>query len=321
MIYIAADGGGSKLLAFAFDENLNVLAKAKSGGVNSLFMDAEEARNNMAKAADALFDGLKNTYGEIRFADGVYCTMAGGADNFVKEISRHAEVKNTTILNEGQLGVLAGTLGQNGMLAIAGTGSDCFLVENGKSVGMVGGWGQYFGDEGSGFDIGKNAIIAAIRSYDGRGPKTLLESLVFQSLGLKNSLWEVCAIHRRKTFRKDVSALTKAVETACENKDAVALRLVEHAADELVLTAVTLMKQHGRDKDSGFLFTTAGGAWKTAKTMTERFVSGVKKQFPYSEFIKPEFEPVVGCAVRYIFDRGDIPKKEILTEKFRDYLL
>lgn len=80
---------------------------------------------------------------------------------------------------------------------------------------------------GSGFDIGRKAIIAATRSHDGRGEKPELEELDFHSLGLKGSLWEVCSIHNRPSFRKDVSSLTRAVETACGHSDRAALEIAE----------------------------------------------------------------------------------------------
>ncbi len=321
MIFITADGGGTKLTAFAFDEKLNILSAAKGGGVNSLFMSEDDARNNMENVANGLIDGLEKELGKVSEADGVYCTLAGKSEYFINALERRIKLKKVTRLNEGQLGVLAGTLGQNGLLVISGTGSDCFLIENGVSVDMIGGWGQYFGDEGSGFDMGRKAIVAAIKSYDGRGQKTELETLVFDELGLKKSLWEVCSIHKRPSFRKDVAALTKAIETACKNGDYVANEIVKDAADELSLAAVTLMKKRGYGKNDGFIFTTSGGGWKTSEKMTEIFVSGVKKEYPLAEFIKPEFEPVAGGAVKYIYDSGETPDKEILKEKLRDYTL
>lgn len=321
MIYITADGGGTKLAAFAFDEKLNVVSEARGGGVNGLFMSGDDARKNMEAVADGIIDGLKKNIGAIDEIDGLYYTVAGNSDYFINALERRIKLKKATRLNEGQLGILAGTLSQSGLLAISGTGSDCFLVENGVSVDMIGGWGQYFGDEGSGFDMGRKAIVAAIKSYDGRGEKTDLETLVFSGLGLENSLWEVCSIHRRPSFRKDVAALTKAIETACKNGDAVAREIVKYAANELSLAAVTLMKKHGYKKDDGFVFTTSGGGWKTSEEMTEIFVSGVKNEFPYSEFRRPEFEPVAGGVIKYIYDSGEIPEKEILKEKLRDYTL
>lgn len=321
MIYITADGGGTKLIAFAFDENLNVLASAKAGGVNSLFMGKDEARSNMAKVADTLFDSLEKSCGKVCEVEGLYYAIAGLGDGFSCEIERRAKVKRMERLGEGQIGFLAGTLEKSGLLALSGTGSDCFIIKDCRSVGMIGGWGLYFGDEGSGFDMGRQAIIAAIRSQDGRGKKTELEDLVFQSLGLEKSLWEVCSLHNRPSFRKDVSSLTRAVETACRHGDDTALEIVKNAAKELSLAAVTIMKKHGYSKDDTFVFTTAGGGWKTSEKMTEIFVDDVKEHFPLSVFKKPLFEPVVGGAIKYIYDQGDTPGEELLKEKLSEFLL
>ena len=321
MINIAADGGGSKLLALAFDDDLNVLAAARSGGVNALFMNAEDVENNINIVSDKLFAELTGKTGISANIGSVYCTIVGNIETFIKAIERHAEVNKIKRLNEGQTGILAGTLTTDGLLALSGTGSDCWLVRNGEKIDMIGGWGQYFGDEGSGFYMGREAIIAAIKAADGRGPKTELETLVPAALGFKKSLWEVCTLHTKSTFRNDVSSLTKAVETACRHGDRVAIGIVEKSADEIACAAITLMKKNGYSRNNSFSFTTSGGTWKTSERMTEYFVSKVKKEFPKAVFCKPEFEPIVGCVIRYIYDKGEIPQVDILREKFRDYLL
>jgi N-acetylglucosamine kinase-like BadF-type ATPase len=49
----------------------------------------------------------------------------------------------------------------------------------------VGGWGPYFGDEGSGFWIGREAVRAALRSIDTQTPTEFTQT-VATSLGLKS---------------------------------------------------------------------------------------------------------------------------------------
>ena len=43
-----------------------------------------------------------------------------------------------------------------------------------NELNRVGGWGYVLGDEGSGYDIGRQALVAIMKSYDGRGKSTQL---------------------------------------------------------------------------------------------------------------------------------------------------
>ncbi len=99
------------------------------------------------------------------------------------------------------------------------------------------------------------------------------------------------------------------------------MKIVEYAADELALAAVTMMTDKGYSKDDSFIFTTSGGGWKTSAEMTQRFIAGVNGKFPRAVFKRPVFEPVAGGAIKFIFDSGDIPDETLLREKLRSYLL
>src|SRR5205085_2541267 len=61
----------------------------------------------------------------------------------------------------------------NGMVLISGTGSICFAEKNGVRQ-RVGGLGRILGDEGSGYQIGLQAIRAALAEEFGYGPPTSL---------------------------------------------------------------------------------------------------------------------------------------------------
>ena len=72
-----------------------------------------------------------------------------------------------------------------GVLLIAGTGSIVIGRDKNGSMFRVGGWGPYFGDEGSGFWIGREAVRAALRSVDAQAPREFAERIA-ADLGLKS---------------------------------------------------------------------------------------------------------------------------------------
>lgn len=64
-----------------------------------------------------------------------------------------------------------------GVVVAAGTGVVTLAVGRDK-VARIDGWGHTMGDSGSGFWIGREALRAAMRAYDGRGPVTALLAVV-----------------------------------------------------------------------------------------------------------------------------------------------
>jgi N-acetylglucosamine kinase-like BadF-type ATPase len=70
----------------------------------------------------------------------------------------------------------------DGACIICGTGSACFL-RRGDEVIRIGGWGYLLDSGGSGYDIGRDALEAALRHFDGRGEATILSALLAEHLG------------------------------------------------------------------------------------------------------------------------------------------
>jgi len=66
--------------------------------------------------------------------------------------------------------------------AIMGTGAVVYGW-NGTELKRVGGWGYLFGDKGSGYDIGREVLVAAYAYGDGLAPSSEMSRLVEERLG------------------------------------------------------------------------------------------------------------------------------------------
>src|SRR5699024_12013755 len=88
---------------------------------------------------------------------------------------------NKLIVENDALSVLFGiTKGDPGAILIAGTGAIAFAYDVGNNHVRGRGWGHTVDDKGSGYWIGKEAIRAILKSYDGRGSDTVLSKNVLQ---------------------------------------------------------------------------------------------------------------------------------------------
>ncbi|MER5445135.1 BadF/BadG/BcrA/BcrD ATPase family protein [Streptomyces sp. NPDC002766] len=72
----------------------------------------------------------------------------------------------------------------DGLALVAGTGAVAMRITDRRRAFTVDGDGWLLGDDGSGFWIGREAVRAALRMADGRGPATVLAEAVGQALGL-----------------------------------------------------------------------------------------------------------------------------------------
>lgn len=119
-----------------------------------------------------------------------------------------------------------------GVALIAGTGSSAHGIGADGHEATVGGWGHLFGDEGSGYDLGRLALRAVTQAADGRGPATVLTGRLLGALHLAEPLELLERLYPAPPAA-EIAALASQVLQAAEEGDAVAQHLVETAAAEL----------------------------------------------------------------------------------------
>lgn len=257
---LAVDGGGTKCLAVLADRSRQEIGTGRSGSCNYQGIGEEAAvRELVAAIRQALEDGTRRrglsdprgtASGEEEPEWDVECAVFGiaGLDTeydrlvitgMVETVLRQLRirVRHLIVENDGFAALLGATGGKPGILVIAGTGSIAFGVNELQETARSGGWGHRVGDEGSGYWIGKQAIMAVLRAADGRGESTGLEKLIlpFAGLGRVDELFNW-------TYSADYSVdkvgeLSPLVSQAADAGDAVATNILLAAGEELFLSA------------------------------------------------------------------------------------
>jgi len=180
MRYLGIDGGGSKTSFLLVDEYYNELCHLQSGPSNHLSVGADAAR-------EAIMQGISR----LTEQPNIVCAGFAGAGRpdsvaFYKEVLQSLIPGAQIIIESDAFIASIGAIGIDpGILLIAGTGSIVIGREKDRTMFRVGGWGPYFGDEGSGFWIGREAIRAALRSVDSQAPSEFTERMAAK-LGLKS---------------------------------------------------------------------------------------------------------------------------------------
>lgn len=311
--YLAADGGGTKLQTILYDEKFRIVRTGRVAGVNTLYKPVDDVRASVAAMMKNLLLDLDGT---VVAAD---VCMMGAKDVVADALLQQNANCDIRFHSEPAVG-LAACLKTEGVVALSGTGSDAFFVKKGAKISAVGGWGPLLGDEGSGYDIGLNALKAAIYAYDGRKEKSMLYDLVMEHWNLENLWGIVTHLAGNPDARHEVAAAAKLCSRAAHAGDKTALRIYEHAALEMSLQTRTIIERHRHEWDGTVVI--MGGAWKGHPRMFDVFRREIELLYPEARISLPVFEPVVGCAVLRFFEKGMTPDElgTLIREGFLQYL-
>jgi glucosamine kinase len=180
VIFLGIDGGGSKTSFLLEDGNGRELARTEAGPSNWLSSGSDEARESLAAGIAALPS-----------APDVACGGFAGAGRpagiaFYRGCLESLLPETRVLVETDAFITYVGAIGiQPGVLLIAGTGSIALARRNDGTMIRVGGWGSVFGDEGSGYWVGREAISAALRAHDA-GTFPEFKIAVTQALGLRD---------------------------------------------------------------------------------------------------------------------------------------
>jgi glucosamine kinase len=122
-----------------------------------------------------------------------------------------------------------------GVVVAAGTGMIA-LAAGPRGVARVDGWGYLLGDAGSGFEIGRRGLAAALRAHDGRGGSALLAELATEAFGPLDEVVE--AVYGAGNPVGAVAAFAARVAEAARRGDADAAGIWADAAAEVAETAL-----------------------------------------------------------------------------------
>ncbi len=178
--FLGIDGGGTKTEF--------VLASA-DGSVERRVLLGSSNPNDIGLPAslDVLNAGILEACGSLpRSSISVFAGLSGGitGDNREKiaEALSHHRFGRIDNGSDAENAVAAGLGVGEGIAVILGTGINAFAQRDGRSH-RVGGYGYLFLDDGSGFAIGRDGIIAALEDEAGYGEPTAITPLVKEKLG------------------------------------------------------------------------------------------------------------------------------------------
>lgn len=297
-VILAVDGGNVKTDLALLDGAGKLLSLVRGGsssphhiGVDGCIALLERLLSKAA--ADAGIERSSVTVAEI---------MLAGADlpeelaELRGAIERRRWARRVTVDNDTFALLRSGTDRGWGIAVVCGGGINCLGVAPDGRHARFPALGPISGDWGGGADVGMAAVIAAARSADGRGPKTVLEQAVPGHFELATPFELARALHLEEIPRARIGELARVVYRAAGD-DPVAAAIVEHLSEEVTAFAVAALRRLELEHEDVDVVL-GGGLLRTAPAFAiEDIAQRVFAAAPGAKVLLAESPPIVGAAL------------------------
>jgi glucosamine kinase len=237
-LFLGVDGGGTGCRARLETADGKVLGQGRSGPASMRFGFAAAFYSIMTAAQQAVREsGLgEAAYGRIHAGIGLAGTGPRGARRALDDWEH--PFASACFEGDGYMALLGAFSGGDGGIVVCGTGS-IGITWRGQTL-RVGGYGFPVSDEGSGADIGLNALRMALRTLDGRDPRTPFTEEVLAKFS--HDPVEIVDWMDRASST-DYATLAPMVVHHAAAGDAGATALMKQAAAQIADLATALLKK------------------------------------------------------------------------------
>jgi N-acetylglucosamine kinase-like BadF-type ATPase len=242
--FLGVDGGQSSTIAVIGDDRGHIAGWASSGPCNHVA--AAEGRAKFLRVMGeccsqaAARAGIRAAKPRFKAA----CLgMSGGPDDKAALLAEVIDAERLVVTHDAKIAWAGAMEGEPGVVVIAGTGSIAYGENAHGESARAGGWGYIYGDEGGGFDIARQALRAALREYEGWGPRTALTPALAELTGTVNANDALHKLYTPEWPRARVAELAMTVDRIAAEGDPVATDILRGAAQQLAILAASVRRQ------------------------------------------------------------------------------
>jgi N-acetylglucosamine kinase-like BadF-type ATPase len=286
--FLGIDGGGTKT---------KFLLKSKDGKtLNELTLGPSNPTSvGINASCDLFYNGIKEICKEIPFGKvSVFIGAAGCGitdnQNAVYERLASLKLSSLSVNSDAENIIAAGLKGENGVIAIMGTGSVIFVSKD-EVHHRIGGYGHFIGDTFSGSEIGRACLEAVLSDLDGSGEKTNLTEKVTREKGTDVSKILVDMYKEGKTY---MAALSHFVFECAKEGDAVANKIIEENVTKFAKLLSSALSMLPKDKKHPVVL--AGGITNFKEIFIEKLKNKINAE-NLKDITVLDDQPVTGAVL------------------------
>ncbi len=296
--FLAIDAGGTKTDYLLADET-HEIARVRSGTIKRLRADATTAQDNLDGAMRCLETLSGVTMLQVRR------TCVGTAGQTVPLVTDFLRTElgarvggSLLILGDVEIALDAAFPAQDGILVLAGTGSNVAGRASDGRVQTVGGWGPALSDQGSGYRIGHMALRAVGQAHD-EGTKTLLFEALLAFWKLDS--FDLLVEHANRTPAPDLAQLVEPVVRCAAQGDALSQGILSSQGKELGgLVRLLIRKLQETEGATPFVprLAFAGSIMDKVQPVRDAVLREVRAEYPDTAALVGVVDPVLGALWR-----------------------
>jgi N-acetylglucosamine kinase-like BadF-type ATPase len=288
---IGIDSGGTKSEIKAYDLNSNIIYD-DIGGFGNPCVNYDETLFNVTliiqKCLNELGSGCK------MIGVGMAAVETGNyAEKIKNEIENNFNIP-TVVLNDAEMTCKAYFGNEDGIIAIAGTGSSCFVQKNGQGE-MIGGWSHILGDEGSGYHTVIEAFKKIIYKYERNIPYDNLSCTLLKKIGGNTRADIMDFIYSNQ--KNNIASLFKIIVDLSKIKDEDSILLLENAGRFLANITITAYekKQFNNEIKIGL----KGGVFHNSNIVVTTFKNQIQNKINNFVLIEEDISATKGILKIY----------------------
>ncbi len=309
---VGIDGGGTKTTACVISSDGKHFVRIVGDATNYNIKEEKKIQHVIAELTAQL--GQKTGIEKPRVL-GVCLSGLGqpGPRARIRHLVQERELAEEYHVDHDARAALFGAFaGGAGIILIAGTGSIAFAQNAEGELFRCGGWGYLLGDEGSGFDIARKGLTAALKDFDGRGPKTSLRRAFEKELGVARIDEAVPKIYSDYSGRGQLARFAPIVFEHSRRGDAAARGIIADAGRayaELVLALLPQLKTEG-----AVPVALLGNIFKAGELLTAQMQAVWAEHGVMVDLVAPLFPAEVGAALLAMQQTGRPMSPEALSK-------
>ena len=287
---LCIEGGGSKTILQVMNQEGQIISLMKNGIKNDKIETSGSNINlvgleGVRQVLHSLFEGvflleenreidLKSLIPHSRIIAGM--AGAGLLQNKQSLISliQESGISNDHVLVMSDAEMALQLINSEGIILIAGTGSIC-LGKRDETLFRVGGLGRILGDEGSGYQIGLQALKAALAEEYGWGASTSLTPALKELFQVSDLKTLIPKINLGEMPPSKIASSAPLVFSNSWEQDEVAKEIIDRAANDLSYLLTTMVNISSLSDCEIHLW---GGIFKN--THSEAFIQKVRERLP-----------------------------------------
>ena len=236
-LILGVDGGGTKtaarIAALSADGEVTELGDAVGGPGNLRAVGPSAGKANLDAVIDqALADA---GVGAASMSCAVLA-LAGSRQPEIRQLIREWAderqlARDVLVVHDIDPVLAAAEKGGAALALIVGTGTVAGGTTGDGARFVRGGWGYWFGDEGSGFDLGRRGLAAVASAVDGTGPDTALKERILEHLDINEARLILERLEAQGDVRREIAACARVVLAVADEGDETARGICRQAAE------------------------------------------------------------------------------------------